>query len=361
MPEKIIELFAWTQNPSNEVDIEDAPVCGALGCFSEDGSDTIHTKERTKPGYEQKKETIFRETSGRGHGAVLDQAEFIFSIDNLSRASTLFLCGPQYAAHLQQSLRRATAKRGFHLPNQLANSPAEGLMRKQFSLYEQMQNAGIPSEDARFILPLFTLTTIQSKWDARELMHLHSMAQRMNVPDEVRDTVEQMYAKASQIAPRLMKDRGTNYEVLSWLPSPQLFASENRGLVRLIEEKGAEGAILVDSSGRFLDEKDTGNAVLERDEAELANLKHYHFTFLASMSLSTFHQATRQRTWDQSVEPIPNAVQRASYTLPESIGGTEFETPYRRLTEHSIDYVGANLEGVQNTWEYCLIHCKSMI
>jgi len=334
--DKRVELVGILQHPGGNWGAEDYASSGARGCFSELSSDRIQKEETMQPDYKARKDVIFRETSGRGHGAVLDQAEFVFAMDNLSRASTLFLCGPQYGSHLQQSLRRATAERGF-FPVDIPE--ADKIMAEQFKLYNAMQSSNIPAEDARFILPLNTKTTIQTKWDARELMHLYSMAQRMQVPSEVKDTAEQMYFQSLAVAPQLMKDRKNNLEVLAWMPSPQLFAKENPtiGRITLDIPDYFTGAKILNSSGRgLMTAEEIKEAVMTRDEALLANMKHYHFTFVGAMSLAAFHQATRQRTWDQSVEALPSAIKRGGYVTPPSIIGTEFEKPYRKLNEKSI-------------------------
>ena len=336
---KRVKLVAWLQNPDREWDAEDSASCGARGCFSELSSSDIHEKEIVRPDYDERKEAIFRETSGRGHGAVLDLSAFAYSIDNLTRASTLFLCGPQYASHLQQSLRRATAKRGFHLPKGL-NSEAEKMMEEQFDLYEKMQSSRIPSEDARFILPLYTKTTIETLSDTRELMHIQRMSENKGIPSEVRDTIKQMVDLAYQIAPKLMKERESNYEVLAWFPSSQLFAEGNKTIEGLIDSNGvSDEVILLDNSGIKMSSEQLYDAVMNRNEAELANMKNYHFTFFAPMSLACFHQATRQRTWDQSVQALPKSVERGRYVVPPKIKDTEFETPYRELSERLIRYV----------------------
>ncbi len=345
--EKRVELVGVLAHPSNtDWDAEDFPVSGAMGCFAEQSAADIHNLHKVNEvqykgkNWEETKETILRETSGRGHGAVLDQAEFVFSMDNVTRASTLFLCGPQYAAHLQQSLRRATAERGFDKVG-LEDLEFEGLMQDQFNLYSKMQQAGIPSEDARFVLPLGTKTTILTKLNARELNHLHAMSQSEGVPNEVRGTVKQMYESAKGAAPHLMKDRGSNYEALAWLPSPHLFAIENKTIEGLVD-KHPEIALL-DSSGIRMTSEAIDKAVKERDLAELANLKHYHFTFLAPMSLATFHQATRQRTWDQSVQTIYSAVERGEFVTPRSISNSEFNGQYQDLVGESLGMVQKDL------------------
>ncbi len=358
--EKEVKLTGWLQNPEEDWDAEDYAVSGALCCFAEKSSDGIHKFHKVKRNpyivgkenkkrklkWDETKELILQETSGRGHGAVLDQAVFSFSIDNLSRASTLFLCAPEYAEHLQQSLRRATAERFAYIPDDLEGS--KELMREQFNFYNKMQESGIPSEDARFILPLFTKTTIDTTWNARELMHLYSMAQRMNIPNEVKDTIEKIYQEASNIAPKLMKDRETNFEVLSWFPSSQLFAEQNSTLERMVSEVKTQketGVNLIDYCGlNILTEEEICEAIRGRDEALLANLKSIHFTFLAPMSLATFHQATRQRTWNQSVQTLTDAVKSGEYITPPSINSSKFENQYNELNKKSIDFVLSTLD-----------------
>ncbi|MFA5019957.1 MAG: FAD-dependent thymidylate synthase [Candidatus Pacearchaeota archaeon] len=323
--------------PVNGDDPEAFATSGARGCFSEKPSFKIQEDEEKREDYNQRKELIFRETSGRGHGAVLDQSAFLFSADNLSRASTLFLCAPQYASHLQQSLRRATAERGFVN----ADKDADKLMSHQFRLYEKMLEGGIPPEDARFILPLGTKTAIQTKLDARELIHLYSMSKRANAPDEVKDTVREMYRLAQEVAPRMMEDRENSMEVLSWLPAPQLFALDNKTIENLVRS-AQDKVTLLGSETILIDKDEIEQAIKKRNEALLSCLKHVHFTYLAPMSIATFHQATRQRTWDQSVQAIPNAVRKRQYVTPPTISETRFKTPYSSLLNDSFDYANAN-------------------
>ena len=334
--EKNVRLLGMVGNQELGLTPEDLVSAGARGCFDESCSMDIALKEKAKLNYQQRLETIFRETSGRGHGAVLDQAVFCFSLDNLTRASTLFLCSPHYASHLQQSLRRATAERGFH--EEGLSSEAIDIMNAQFKLYSEMQATGIPAEDARYILPLNTKTAIQTMLSARELMHLYSMSKRPGVPSEVRDTLERMYQLARDIAPRLMEDRGTNFEILSWYPSLQLFGEPNQTLVQLITFEDSKGVRLFSSSSLPMTEEAIRRAIVDRDEAELANLKHYHFTFGVRMSIAALHQAIRQRTWDQSTESLPQAARSAGYSIPGKVVRTPFDRPYSELSERAIKF-----------------------
>ncbi|MBI2041717.1 MAG: FAD-dependent thymidylate synthase, partial [Candidatus Nealsonbacteria bacterium] len=176
-----VKIIGVTKNPQL------LSTAGALGCFDEKSSgqligdlSALSAEERDK-----KERAVLKNSFGRGHGSVGDQNCFIFSIENLPRAATLQLCQPHYLAHLQQSLRRAKASRGFHLPEIIKNSSygkmAEEILSASFSLYEKMSKAGIPDEDARYILPLYTRTNIQTLGNARELCNLWKMTHSPHV------------------------------------------------------------------------------------------------------------------------------------------------------------------------------------
>ncbi|MEA2113243.1 MAG: FAD-dependent thymidylate synthase [Patescibacteria group bacterium] len=315
-----VNLIGWTGDPQS------LSVAGALGCFEEKSSAQIREElQRLSPDKRIKKEkAVLKNSFGRGHGAVGDQNYFIFSIENLPRLATLQLCLPEYLAHLQQSLRRAKASRGFHLSEGIKTSAlsykAQETLSKSFELYEKMTQAGVPGEDARFILPLCTLTNIQTGGDARELSHLWTMSQGKGVPSVVRMIVDEILAQAIKVAPYLFEDFGFNYERLAWYPSAQLYASDNEMLRQLIKHYGQDdNVVLIDSSTGVIpmDKEAVNRAVVDRNEAELANLKHIHFEFLTSMSIAALHQAIRQRTWNHSIESIYNAAKDAIFSLKE--------------------------------------------
>lgn len=333
-----VELLSCTENPQT------LSVAGALGCFEEKSSfqlmeelQGLPTEQRLK-----KEKGVLKNSFGRGHGSVGDQNCFIFSIKDLPRAATLFLCSPEYLSHLQQSLRRAKASRGFYTPEAIKNSPCaqrvEETLFHSFNLYEEMCGAGVPAEDARYLLPLYTKTNIQTLGDARELCHLWHMAQKPGVPSVVRAVVEEMISLAKEKALYLFEKFGYNFEPVAWYPAPQLYAHENKLIHGLIRENTEKEVVLIDSSSRLpLAEEEIERAVKNRDEAQLANLKHIHFEFLVSMSLACFHQAVRQRTWNHSVGSIYDAVQDGMVIVPPSIRKTPFFVAYERQHYEMMD------------------------
>lgn len=321
-------------------------VAGALGCFEEKSSLQLMQELAALPEDQQSKRErgVLKNSFGRGHGSIGDQSSFVFSIENLPRVATLQLCLPEYLAHLQQSLRRARADRGYYLPEAIKSSPlrkfVEKILNGVFEFYEQMSRAGIPGEDARFLLPLYTRTNIQTLVGARELCHVWLMSRDPGVPSAARIVVDEMMNQARKKAPDLFEDFGFNYERLSWYPSSQLFTPSNETIKRLIARHCSkkQKAFLLGCAVPFeVTPAILRRAIKERNEAELANLKHIHFEFLAPMSLACFHQATRQRTWNHSVESIYDAAAEelrypgSRMVVPPSVGNSEFISEYQKF------------------------------
>ncbi|TSD02372.1 MAG: Thymidylate synthase thyX [Parcubacteria group bacterium Athens0714_24] len=326
-----VKLLGYTDDPQS------ISVAGALGCFEEQSSyqmlemlDLLSPEDRDK-----KEKGVLKNSFGRGHGSVGDQNCFIFSIEDLPRVATLFLCQSEYLSHLQQSLRRARASRGYHLPETIIKSSylkrVEEILSNSFKLYERLCSAGIPAEDARYLLPLYTRTNIQTLGNARELCHLWHMSQQPGVPSIVKAIVDEMIALAKDKAPYLFEKFGFNFEPVAWYPAPQLFAPSNELIKGLVESCASESVVLLDSCHKLPITAGMVEQAVKGDEAQLANLKHVHFEFLVSMSFVCFHQAVRQRTWNHSVESIYDAVNgEARMVIPPSIKSSSFSFAYEK-------------------------------
>jgi thymidylate synthase (FAD) len=334
----LIETLKGTEKFSN-MKTDDAAVYGAFGCFEDKASYELYEEDQTNEKLRSHKK-IFDETAGRGHGSVTDQSSFVWSMKNVTRATTLFLCGPQYMSHLQQSLRRAHADKGFHVPDILHQSVYKNAIDIQveaFNLYEKMIEKSIPGEDARYILPLNTYTNIQTMSDTREFFHLYHMTfdKNSNIPSATKYTIDKMYDLAQEIAPDMLELRSNSMEVKAWYPSVQLFSKQNLIVDSLSEKYYDNNVCLHNYSG--LNIGSTLNRILQAEfkencikgeESALSVLKHFHFTFFVRFSLAAFHQAIRQRTWDISCQSIYNAIQAPIFIVPPSIESSEFVNDY---------------------------------
>jgi len=293
-------------------------------------------------------ETIFRNSIGRGHGAVEDQVNVVFSTDNLPRAATLQLCLMPYLSHLQQSLRRASASKGYHVSPLIRDPNVVMEIRKLndevFRFYDTMQEAKIPGEDARYILALDTNTAIQTSGDARELHHLDTMNEQGEVPFVAKAAVKMMIKQVSKVAPLLMKNRGRNYKTVDFMPAAQLYSSGNSLMNDILADNGyPQTATIVDGDtvsnmNRYMSKENIENYVRKDDETGGANLKLYHScTVVAPMSLACFHQSIRQRSLKHSVESIFDSAKRRRFVTPPSIRDSSFSSEFDRMNNVMFD------------------------
>lgn len=355
-----VKLTSFLKGNRNRKLKPDAIVAfAAMGCFEASTSSELlrrMSKALSDRKLRKRIDSVLNNSFGRGHGAVADKSAFDFEIEGIPRIATLQLCQPQFLSHLQQSLRRVNVRNGYYLPDAFFDNPAINTgeiiaaMDSAFLLYKEMTSGGVPEEDARFVLPLLTRTNIDTLGSARELTHLHGMNDQGEIPSVTKYVVNQIIARASRVAPLLFKRREANYETLAWYPAAQLFASTNGTINRIIKEyRTPEKTVFVS----FTPSAETiMKAVKERNEAELANLKHIHNGgriegFLAPMSLAAFHQAIRQRTWDQSVESIFDAAKRGSCRMPPKVRNSafarQFEEQNRKMLELYFDLLAKGI------------------
>ena len=112
-----------------------------------------------------------------GHHAVLEFADFTFHISGVSRALTHQLVRHRLASYAQRSQRYCGENEfNYVIPpsirkNEEAYKHYSNFMRECNELYEDLQKAGIPNEDARYVLPNACETTIEVKMNGRTLIH----------------------------------------------------------------------------------------------------------------------------------------------------------------------------------------------
>jgi len=363
-----VYLIAWTQGRKigrkdketgriisyNKLGPDEIAGYAALGDRSKEPMYTLwkeDAKNISKESIRKKIDRIIESSFGLGHGSVGDPPKFIFSIENLTRAATLQLTGPEYLEHEQQSMRFVTAERGYYVPESLREPEIFESVREtmdySFLTYKTMVENGIPTQDARFILPLCSKTNISTAANERELQHLHAMNGQGEVPSYVKYVVENMIGESKKVAPSLSRKMKANYEILAWRPSTQLYSSENETIERLIEELGSETSF-VDESSIPMTEREIHKAVVNKEEPYLSNLKHFHYTFLIPLSVAGNHQLRRQRTLHLADQSIYQAVEREEIVTPPSIRISSFSGDYldmnRRMFKLYNDLIETGVE-----------------
>ena len=286
--------------------------------------------ELTEEKRQKKIDRILNESYGRGHGSVGDQIHFNIEIKNCTRSFTLFDTSSEFAEHEQQSFRRTDSSKGVFASEAVRDSSHFKDFKETnydaYSLYEEMlKDKGIPKEDARFHLPLAAKTNITTCINVRETHHLHAMLDQGEVPSDVKYTVNRMVNVSKKVAPKIMKKRESNYKMLAWRPATQIFASTNKTLNDIIEKSDtSKDVIPISSGGIDITEYGLNRIIKYNDEAEYANLKHYHSTFLVKNSIVMNHQLRRQRTMHLSDESFYDAVKRKNIIIPPKIKDSKY-------------------------------------
>jgi thymidylate synthase (FAD) len=150
-----------------------------------------------------------------GHQSVLEHASFTFGIDGISRACSHQLVRHRIASYSQQSQRYVTHKERFGavVPDSVKGRPElcarfEAQLQELHRCYAELVEAGIPAEDARYILPNAACTNIIMTMNARELLHFFELRCCERAQWEIRRMSVEMLRLVKEIAPVIFRDAG---------------------------------------------------------------------------------------------------------------------------------------------------------
>lgn len=199
-----VTLLAHTPDPEKTI------VLAARLCYS---PSSIAELEEKVSG--QAYEKFLAGILNMGHLSVLEHSSFTFGVDGISRATSHQLVRHRLASYSQQSQRYVTMHGEPEYVTPRSISAKKAALKKYqkkvseiYSLYAEMVEAGIPAEDARFILPNAACTKIIITMNARELLHFFRLRCCERAQWEIRDMATSMLALAKAKAPFVFKDSG---------------------------------------------------------------------------------------------------------------------------------------------------------
>ena len=151
----------------------------------------------------------------RGHHSVLEHATFSFGVEGISRATSHQLVRHRIASYSQQSQRyvREEGELRFVTPPSVAGN--QGVLRQYLEemrrikgIYDTMVVAGIPLEDARYILPNAVETKLIVSMNARELLHFFGLRTCNRAQWEMRRMAKSMLELVRPLAPTIFAMAG---------------------------------------------------------------------------------------------------------------------------------------------------------
>lgn len=317
----------------------------AAGRISTQAGTATEILERSKD--EEKNQKLIEKVTKSGHSSVIEHGVFHLAFENVSVFVEQFMIEFRLASFIVKSRRYVDfSSAGYYTPvfskNAITND-YKSLVDFLFAEYTRFCEAGVPKEDARFLLPYCLHSNFYCTVNARELLHmLKSMLYgRGSDFAEIKGLGESLFAQLAEIAPGICVDfqrRNKGYDNrldFSDLLGQEKGVRENEGgkLAELVSstpnavETVIRGALLgvnqmsEENIQDVLSNEGHRKTVLDSLFASRRPraLEHVSYSFrLNGVSLSTITHFTRHRI--QSIElPLLTKTDRSKYILPPTI------------------------------------------
>lgn len=158
--------------------------------------------------------TLLRRVIGSGHASVAEHAVFTFAIRGVSRALSHQLVRFRMASFSQQSQRYTSVGEDYVIPETITNSQFGAsyhyAIKLAYETYEAMVKAGVPKEDARYVLPNAAPTNLIMTMNARELLHAFNLRCCERAQWEIRELFNEILLLVKPIAPTIFENAGAS-------------------------------------------------------------------------------------------------------------------------------------------------------
>ena len=291
-----------------------------------------------KSGDVEKDLKLIKKVLSSGHKSVMEHQMFSIAFDDVSVLAEQFMIEHRLASYTVKSRRYVDhSGAGYIVPEGIAGAAlamyCKG-MNSLFALYTKLCDAGIPKEDARFVLPYSFRSNFYMTLNGREMIRL---------------VAEMLYGRGS-VTPEL-KHLGMQLKDQLEKLYPGILDGEEKGISRYAQEApagdiGCAGEKVIESeltdlgdpvealtqamafSGRFGD--DDGDYVTELNMMKLVRdarpreLEYINARFIVkNVSLASVTHFTRHRMLSLMVPNVVRALEKGGYVVPESIRADE--------------------------------------
>lgn len=195
---------------ANTADGELVSALAAKLCYSDSDIDGLRQKLTMK-----EQSDFIRKIVSIGHHSVLEHLTFTFGVEGISRALTHQLVRHRVASYSQKSQRYVAHRDGFPyiVPQTVEGDERlaaeyDSAMDEIGRIYDRLLAAGVPAEDARYVLPNACETKIIITMNARELLHFFSVRCCERAQWEIRDMAFDMLKLCKKAAPSVFENAG---------------------------------------------------------------------------------------------------------------------------------------------------------
>ena len=281
----------------------------------------------------EKNEKLIGKVLSSGHTSVLEHCFINLAFENVSVLAEQFLIEFRLASFTVKSRRYVDFSKAGYITPEFENAEQKALFDKAvtelFRIYDELEAAGVPKEDARFVLPYCFCSNFFCSMNARELVHVMNelrYGRGSNIP-ELRMLGESLFLQCEAQMPFLAVRKQDDYTEKA-LPMPEGAPMEPTQTVTLLAGT-AEPEKLICQTAYLSRGMQMPELSAEAQKALLQTLLKNHrkreleqasFTLLyAGMSLAALTHLTRHRMQALAAPDLLQNARYDRYVLPESV------------------------------------------
>ncbi|MFP4136280.1 MAG: FAD-dependent thymidylate synthase [Candidatus Acetothermia bacterium] len=158
---------------------------------------------------------LIRKLRDWGHWSPFEFASATFYIEGVSRSCLAQLTRHRLASFMVRSMRYVKQQpEEVVIPETVMEAGLADEYREKFSeiyeLYQKSIDADVPKEDARFLLPIGSKTSLYFKSNFREFRHIIDLRGSEEAQWEIRELAERFLGELIEIAPAVFEDLETD-------------------------------------------------------------------------------------------------------------------------------------------------------
>ena len=338
---------------------EKIPAASGRISTQEGDASEIFAKSQDK----EKNAKLIQKVTRSGHNSTIEHTVFNLAFQDVSVFVEQFLIEFRLASFTVKSRRYVDFRKcGFYVPflgkKELEDKFSE-TMEYLFNEYTAFVDAGVPKEDARFLLPYCLRSNFYCSVNARELLHiLRSMLfGRGSEFKELYDLGMQIYSQIEKLTPGIVTDfykrrpEKSDKIALGYMFNNYEENNENKKAVELISvfpdaEKCVARSALIwtrqytpDAVEKIIADEGNVNKIIDCviDSARPRPLETVNYTFRVNgVSLSTITHFARHRMHSLMV-PSLTLTDRKKYIIPETVKNAglleRYEKAFAKMNE----------------------------
>ena len=180
-------------------------------CYSELRPEDIFDRATDGRVAPEKQQELVRRVIESGHGSTIEHIVFTFAISGVTRTLSHQLVRHRAGlAFDQQSQRYLDYKRPTYMvPGTIEDAPAElrdryeAMLDGSLAFYSELLEAGVPGEDARFVMPNATRTNLVMTTNLRALIHMSGLRLCTMAQWEIRRLFQLIRHEVFEVSPFL--------------------------------------------------------------------------------------------------------------------------------------------------------------